>query len=108
AIIAHEAASHGIDVKRVFATGHSFGGQLSYRLALERPNEFAGIAAVSANLPVQADNDCTVSDAAIPVMIVNGTDDPVNPYRGGRTGRGIDTGNVLSTDATADYFIKRN
>src|SRR5579872_1915236 len=35
AIIAQEAAKHGIDRRRVFATGHSFGGQMALRLALE-------------------------------------------------------------------------
>jgi polyhydroxybutyrate depolymerase len=108
AIIAHEAAAHGIDVKRVFATGHSFGGQISYRLALERPNEFAGIAAISANLPAPTDNDCAIAAGTIPVMVMNGTDDPVSPYRGGRTGRGIDSGNSLSTEATVEYFVRRN
>lgn len=108
AIMAHEAAAHGVDVKRVFATGHSFGGQLAYRLALERPNEFAGIAAISANLPAPGDNDCAIAEGAIPVMIMNGTDDPVSPYRGGRTGRGIDNGNSLSTEATAEFFVRRN
>ena len=108
AIIAHEQTVHGIDVKRVFATGHSFGGQISYRLALERPNEFAGIAAISANLPVAGDNDCAIAEGSIPVMIMNGTDDPVSPYRGGRTGRGIASGNSLSTEATADFFLRRN
>jgi polyhydroxybutyrate depolymerase len=104
AIIAHEAASDGIDRKRVFAAGVSFGGQMAFRLALERPNEFAGIAAISSNLPVQADNGCTPAGVSIPVMIINGTDDPVNPYRGGRTPRGTTTDNVLSTEATAAYF----
>ncbi len=103
AIIAQEAASHGIDRKRVFATGHSFGGQMAFRLALERPNEFAGIAAISANLPVETDNGCKPAGVPVPVMIINGTDDPVNPYRGGR-GRGAAPGNVLSTEATLAYF----
>jgi polyhydroxybutyrate depolymerase len=108
AIIANEAAAHDIDKTRVFATGHSFGGQMSYRLALERPNEFAGIAAISANLPAPGSNSCQPVNAAIPVMIMNGTDDPVSPYRGGRTGRGTNQSNALSTEATALYFVGRN
>src|SRR5580693_3227701 len=44
AIITQEVARHRIDPKRVFATGHSMGAALAYRLALERPHEFAAIA----------------------------------------------------------------
>lgn len=108
AIIAHEALAHGIDRKRVFATGHSFGGQMAFRLAIERPDEFAGIAAISSNLPVPADNECAVSGMPVPAMIMNGTDDPVNPYRGGRSGGGVTGGSVLSTEATADFFVRLN
>lgn len=108
AIIAHEVVAHGIDRKRVFATGHSFGGQMALRLALERPNEFAGVAAISSNLPVPADNECAVSGLPIPAMIMNGTEDPVNPYRGGRSGGGTTAGSVLSTEATAAYFVHLN
>jgi polyhydroxybutyrate depolymerase len=83
AIIAHQAAVNGIDKRHVFATGHSNGGALSYRLALEHPEEFAGIAVVSSSLPAPADMGCVPKNIPIPVMIVNGTADPVNPYRGG-------------------------
>jgi len=108
AIIAHEAVVHGIDKSRVFAAGHSFGGQMAYRFALERPSEFAGIAAISANLPAPGFNSCAPANAAVPVLIMNGTDDPVNPYRGGRTGRGTNESNTLSTEASAQYFVKLN
>ncbi len=50
-IIARTAADYGVDRKRIFAAGHSNGGQLTYRLAMERPREFAGIAAISASIP---------------------------------------------------------
>lgn len=80
---------------------------MALRLAIERPNEFAGVAAISANLPVAADNECAASGMAIPTMIMNGTDDPVNPYRGGRTGGG-NGGSVLSTEATTSYFVRLN
>jgi len=108
AIIAHEAAAHTIDPTRVFAMGHSFGGQMAYRLALEHPNEFAGVAAISANLPAPGFNSCQPVNAAIPVMIINGTDDPVSPYRGGTSGRGPNQSTAMSTEASARYFVTRN
>ena len=88
-IIAHQAATNGIDKKRVFATGHSNGGAISYRLALEYPEEFAGVAAISSSLPARQDMLCTPKNVPIPMMIVNGTADPVNPYRGGANNRRI-------------------
>jgi polyhydroxybutyrate depolymerase len=109
AIIAHEVTTHNADRTRVFAVGHSNGGQLAFRLGLERPNAFAGVAAISSNLPATNNMMCQPSNIPIPVMIINGTADPVNPYRGGRTGRGTVTqGNVISAEATAQYFAKIN
>lgn len=108
AIIAQAAKNYGIDSKRVFAAGHSNGGQLAYRLALERPKEFAGIAAISASIPAPDNLSCSKSDIAIPAMVINGTADPINPFNGGMVTLGPFTklGNVTSTRATAEYFAR--
>ncbi|HEX5282285.1 MAG TPA: PHB depolymerase family esterase [Micropepsaceae bacterium] len=108
AIIAQTAKNYGIDPKRVFAAGHSNGGQLAFRLALERPKEFAGIAAISASIPTPENLSCTKSDIAIPAMVINGTADPINPFNGGMVTLGPFTklGNVTSTRATVEYFAK--
>lgn len=91
-IIAHQAVTNGIDKKRVFATGHSNGGAISYRLALEHPEEIAGVAAISSSLPASSDMGCKAKNIPIPMMIINGTADPVNPYRGGANNRRIAAG----------------
>ena len=107
ALIAHEVEAHQIDKKRVFATGWSNGGQLAYRLALEHPDDFAGVAAVSASVPVKENLDCGQTDKPIPVMVINGTADPINPYRGGMVNLGgAKLGNVLSSEDTAKYWAK--
>ena len=108
AIIAQEVARHRIDRKRVFATGHSMGAALSYRLALERPHAFAAIAAISSNLPAPDNMDCQPANVGIPVMIINGTADPVSLYNGGTGARGTAQGRILSTDATVQYFVGLN
>lgn len=110
AIIAKTAADVGIDRKRVFAAGHSNGGQLAYRLAMERPREFAGIAAISASIPTPDNLSCTPVDVAIPAMVINGTADPINPFNGGMVTLGPFTrlGTVISTRATAEYFARIN
>ena len=109
AIIAKTAKDYRIDPKRVFAAGHSNGGQLTYRLAMERPQEFAGIAAISASIPTPDNLACTPSDMPMPAMVINGTADPINPFTGGMVTLGsARLGNVTSTRATAEYFAKIN
>ena len=107
AIIEQTARAYGIDKKRVFATGHSNGGQISYRLLLERPDLIAGVAAVSSNLPAPNNMDCVVKNVPTPVMTINGTADPVALYNGGQRPGGAN-GPALSTQQTMEYFAKLN
>jgi polyhydroxybutyrate depolymerase len=107
AIIEQEVSKHGIDRRRVFATGHSNGGAFSYKLGLERPDLVAGIAAISSNLPSPENMDCVPKNVPTPVMIINGTADPVSFYDGGRR-PGSPNGPSLSTPATVEYFAKMN
>ncbi len=107
AMIAKEAAAHNIDRKRVFSAGWSNGGQLGYRFAMERANLFAGVAAISASVPAPNNLACTPSGAAMPMMIINGTADPINPFNGGdvRLG-GANLGPVYSSQETGQYWAK--
>jgi polyhydroxybutyrate depolymerase len=72
-LLDHEVTAHAVDKKRVFAAGWSNGAQLAYRLALEYPDDFAGVAAISASVPVKENLDCGLLNKPVPVMIVNGT-----------------------------------
>jgi polyhydroxybutyrate depolymerase len=106
-LLDHEVMAHAVDRKRVFAAGWSNGAQLAYRLALEYPEDFAGIAAISASLPVKENRDCSQADKPVPAMIINGTADPINPYGGGMVNLGsAKLGNVLSSEDTAKYWAK--
>ena len=110
ALIAHFRATHDVDSTRVFAAGISNGGHLSYRLALEAPEVIRGVAVVAANLPAPANFDCAPTNGSGSVLIINGTDDPINPFGGGRVtvfGFG-DRGDVLSASESAVYFARRN
>jgi len=107
AMIAKEAAAHNIDRKRVFSAGWSNGGQLGYRFAMERSNLFAGVAAISASVPLPANLACTPSGAAMPMMIINGTEDPINPFDGGDVMLGFtNLGPVYSSQDSAKYWAK--
>ena len=110
ALAAHFRSTYGVDESRIFAVGLSNGAHLAYRLALEAPELVHAVAAVGANLPAQENMDCTPIPGSTPVLILNGTDDPINPYGGGRVtlfGFG-DRGHVLSARESATYFARRN
>lgn len=67
-----------IDTERVYATGMSMGGFMSYRLACELEERIAAIASVTG---LQAFYPCN-PDRPVPVMQFHGTEDPVVPYAG--------------------------
>jgi polyhydroxybutyrate depolymerase len=95
-----------IDKTDVFAAGYSGGAQMCYRLAKEKPESFKGFAAISANLPVQTNNDCTESNQPVSMLVMNGTSDPIDPYNGGemKTGNDSTHGTVVSTEQTIQYW----
>ncbi len=107
AMVDHFAARHGIDRRRVYATGISNGGHMAYRLALEAPDLVAAVAPVAASLPADGNLGCTKSGEPVAVLVLNGTDDPMNPDAGGEAalyGLFGSRGDVLSSDATVAYF----
>jgi polyhydroxybutyrate depolymerase len=94
-----------INEKQVFAVGTSGGGHMAYKLALTMPERFRAITALIANLPDTNNIDCAEKKMAMPVMIVNGTADKVNPYDGGEViSNNISLGFVRSTDRTFAYW----
>jgi polyhydroxybutyrate depolymerase len=72
-----------INANKVYAAGFSGGGHMAYKLGLTMPDKIKAIAAVVANMPDSASCDCVLSGKPLPVLIINGTDDGVNPYNGG-------------------------
>jgi polyhydroxybutyrate depolymerase len=106
ALIARLQGELGVDPRRVFVVGLSNGGHFVYRLALERPERIAGAAIFAANLPTADNNGCAPSGSPPPIMIVNGTNDPINPFEGGVVtlfGFG-NRGTVLSARQSAAWF----
>ncbi len=96
---------YDINTHQVFAIGTSGGGHMAYKLALTMPTKIKAITAIIANLPDAKNMDCLASGIAIPVMIINGTNDPVNPYNGGEVViPGTILGTVLSTEQTFHYW----
>jgi polyhydroxybutyrate depolymerase len=79
ALVADLQASYKIDPKRIYATGLSNGGIMSYRLACEASDLFAAIAPVSGTLNYKR---CAPSQP-VSVIHFHGTDDTHLPYAGG-------------------------
>src|ERR1035437_6945788 len=74
----------GVDPGRVFAAGSSRGGSMAIRLALEAPSRFRAVAAVSASVPTPENFRCTPAGRSASIMIMNGTEDPLVPFEGGK------------------------
>lgn len=72
-------ARHNVDPERVYLTGFSNGGMMTYRFACELGTRLAGIAVVGGAL-----NESTcAAPKRLPVLAVHGTDDVIVPYDGG-------------------------
>lgn len=106
ALLEQVSQEHSVDPARVYVTGASNGGMMTYRLACQAPDEFAAAAAVIANLPVEL--DCR-PERPVPIMIMNGTEDPLMPYQGGQVRfLGQELGAVRSAEATAHFWAEAN
>lgn len=72
---------YNIDLARVYSTGMSNGGFMSYRLACELSDRIAAIASVAGGVFNIQLNNCSPS-RAVPVMQVHGTNDDIVAYDG--------------------------
>jgi polyhydroxybutyrate depolymerase len=105
AMIDYFKKKYRISDQKVFAVGTSGGGHMCYKLALTMPGKFRAVTAVIANLPDTDNMDCVEAGKAVPIMIVNGTADPLNPYEGGMMEMpNFKMGTVRSTDRTFQYW----
>ena len=80
-IVSEISNKYNIDSGKIFATGISMGGMLTYRLACEASDVFSAIAPVGSVLAIPFD-DCK---PLLPVSIIHfhGTADKFVPYNGG-------------------------
>ncbi|MAD07617.1 MAG: hypothetical protein CMP86_09415 [Gammaproteobacteria bacterium] len=81
ALVARLVESHQIDPNRVYATGMSNGGDMSYLLACKAADAFRAVAPVAGTMMVATADNCAPS-SAMPVLALNGTADNVTRYAG--------------------------
>jgi len=95
---------HNANSSKVFAVGTSNGGHMAMRLAQEIPDKLKAFAAIVASNSINS--KCTKSTLPISALFMNGTEDPINPYGGGKI-KG-NRGEVLSAQETTAYWVNRN
>jgi polyhydroxybutyrate depolymerase len=96
-----------VDASRVYVTGISNGGMMTYRLAMQLGDRLAAAAAIVANLPDPS--ECAFGAEPLPILIMNGTADPVMPYDGGCVlGPECQRGSIRSTAATVAFWVLTN
>lgn len=104
-LVASLAERYGIDQSQVFVAGMSNGGHMVYRLAYEAPDLLAGAAALMANLPTKENSECKPQGKPVPMLILTGTEDAINPFAGGEVKvYGESRGSVQSAQASARYW----
>lgn len=89
ALIDTVSAQYNIDPERVYSTGMSNGGYMSYELACFRSERITAIASVTGAMIIPRFNACSAAHPT-PVMQIHGTEDPTVPYGGSSTSVGID------------------
>jgi polyhydroxybutyrate depolymerase len=97
------AKSANVDPKRIYATGMSNGGIMSYRLASELSDRIAAIA------PVGGPMGTETCQPTRPVSVIHfhGTDDENAPFKGGK-GRGPSGTNFFSVEHSIQAWVKAN
>ena len=81
ALIDELANSYAIDLDRVYATGMSNGGFMSFLLACQLSEKIAAVASVTGSMTPDTFNDCNAQHPT-PVLQIHGTNDSVVPYDG--------------------------
>jgi polyhydroxybutyrate depolymerase len=100
ALIDSLSASYNIDPSRIYATGMSNGGYMSFLLACQLSDKIAAIASVTGSMTIQTYNACDPQHPT-PVMQIHGTQDGTVPYEGNPFW-------TKSIDQVMDYWITYN
>lgn len=107
ALLAEVSATIPVDRRRIYLTGLSNGAAISHRIACERPELIAAIAAVGGgNQRARAGAVCL---GAVPVLQIHGTEDPCWTYEeSGASCIGSDTGIKVGVAETLEVWRTLN
>lgn len=106
ALVEKISREHGIDRQRVFVTGMSNGGFMSFRLACDAAGTFLAAAPVVAGLSVDIGPRCKPR-RPVSIAILDGTEDPLVPWNGGYVSAlGIKRGQTWSAVQSYEKWIE--
>lgn len=100
-------ADGSADAKRIYVTGISNGGAMTMTLVCKRADLFAAAASVIINLTEEAASACRPS-RSMPMLMMNGTADPLIPYHGGRGTSRFAVDGFWSAEKTIGFWRKNN
>jgi polyhydroxybutyrate depolymerase len=106
-LIEKHVAEGAADPKRVYITGLSNGGAMTMTLVCARPELFAAAASVIMNLTDESAAACRPSQP-VPVLMMNGTADPLVPFEGGKGASHYAVDGFWSTSATLAFWRRVN
>jgi len=89
-LISEIAGNYNIDESRIYATGMSNGGYMSFLLACQLSDQIAAIASVTGSMTPETLEACDPQHP-MPILQIHGTSDPVVPYEGTIWTRSINT-----------------
>ena len=95
---------YAIDTNRIYSTGFSLGGFMTYRLACEIGDRLAAVASVAGTLPTSSIANCH-SGKTMPVLHLHGTNDQTIPYNFGTIFVVVSN---LGADSTTRYWANHN
>lgn len=102
------AAEYSIDRERVYVTGASNGAMMSLRLGCELADKITAMAPVIGSMPENLVAECAPA-RPIPLMMINGTDDPLVPWEGGYVHIfRKKLGKIISVPQTIEFWVARN
>lgn len=97
------ATHYSVDTRRIYATGLGEGGFMALRMGCNIADRVAAIATVAAEMPRTL--NC-IPSRPVPALLINGTDDPIVHYDGGRYKDGMLQ--LLSAEDSAKEWARLN
>jgi len=102
-LIERYVADGHADPKRIYVTGVSNGGAMTMTMVCARADLFAAAASVVMNLTDESAAACHPS-RPVPMLMINGTADPLVPYQGGRGTSRFAKDGFWSTEKTVEFW----
>ncbi|MGB1137170.1 MAG: T9SS type A sorting domain-containing protein [Flavobacteriaceae bacterium] len=99
ALIEELAGLYTINLDRVYATGMSNGGYMSFLLACQLSEKIAAVASVTGSMTPETFDACSPQHPT-PILQIHGTNDEVVPYNGASWSRSIED--------VMDYWVNYN